>query len=486
MNKNKTESEWINTVLKKGTIADKLAAHTLLIHESNNWASLDALIEMVDPRKCRRQCVMAMTTLKELFLDSLNISKSNNAIKTDDDKSKIRFYYTKFINQLNLVAFDNLEETRKKAIWVLSELLTKHSDNKEYILEKLVEKMGDKVPKIATTAGHLIEKAINSERDEIRIKAIKYIQRFLKKSNQSLKARYYALALLSRIKLVRNNFDMGNLLMETYLELYVTLTKDKKIESKLMSVILVGIHRAYPYSKLKNDTFEQHLQTLYTLVHQVNFRMSVVAMVLIKNIVTTRAELLKTPIEDRFYNLIYGQLLRPELQSCSRQDAFASLVLNVVNSDQVLERKEAFVKRILLVALNSQPEFAQTLLAIIPKIKGFNLDLTAESKDEETGIKKEKEAKKRVVPEDDQDESSDEGETGPSWVHKKRKISNKSDPLARDARGGRADHLFELYLLRQYCHPEVVKLADIITEQKAESVTKPISVSKSENSLMVQ
>jgi len=443
------ESEWINTVLKKGTIADKLAAHTLLIHESRSWSSLAALIDLVDPRKCRRQCMMAMMTLKELFLDSLNVSRTKSNIESDEDRRNVRFYYTKFIDQLNLVAFDNLEETRKKAIWVLSELLNKHPENKEYIIEKLIEKIGDKVPKLAATAGHLIEKAVNSERQEIRAKTIKHIQRFLNRPNQSLKARYYAISLLTRLKLVKGCHEMANQLMETYLQLYTTLTKEKKLESKLMNAILVGIHRAYPYSKLKNNVFEQHLQTLYTLVHHVNFKMSVVAMVLIKNIVTKRAELMKCPVEDRYYNLIFGQLIRPELRSCSKQDAFANLLLATINQDTVLERKEAFIKRILQVAINSQPELANLLLTTVTKIKGFNTNLSVAARED-----------------DKLKEESSDDEAGTSWVHRRRKVSDKSDPLARNPRAARPEQLNELYLLLQYYDPAVSKLARVITGEE--------------------
>lgn len=454
----KPDSEWINTVLKKGTIADRLAAHILLIHEAKNWSSLSTLVDMVDSKKCRRQCVMVMTALKELFLDSLNISKRDSSITDDEDKKKIRFYYTRFVDQLSIVAFDSLEETRKKAIWVLSELLTKHAENKEYILEKLVEKIGDKIPKIATAAGHLIEKAVNAERQELRAKAIKYIQRFLKRPNQSTQARYYAISLLSRIRLVKGCHDMANDLIQTYLELYTSLTKEKKVETKLMSTILVGIHRAYPYAKLNNDIFEQHLQALYTLVHQVNFRMSVVAMVLIKNIVVKRAQILKTPVEDRFFNLIFGQLLRPELQSSSRQEAFINLVLTTINEDTVLERKEAFVKRILQVAINSKPDLAQLLLTSVTKIKGFDANLKVKNAQVD-------DAENEVAMKDSDDDDDDEGDTSEvvsSWVHKPNKAPSKQDPLARNPRAARPDQLNELYLLRQYCDPQVAKLAQTI------------------------
>lgn len=447
--KKKAESEWINTVLKRGTIADRLAAHTLLIHESKNWSSLATLIDMVDPKKCRRQCIMAMTMVKELFLDSLNVSKPNNMIKTDEDRQKSRFYFTKYVDQLSLVAFDNLEESRKKAIWVLSELLNKHYDNREYILEKLIDKLGDRSAKIASTAGHLIEKSVNKSKPELRTKAIKYVERFLRKTSTNQSARYYAVSLLSRLQLVKGDHEMANELMHAYLDMFKSISEEKKTDSKLMNAILVGIHRSFPYTKLHSDIFEQHIHTLYTIVHKVNFRMSLIAMVLIKDIVTKRAQLLKCPIEDRFYNLVFGQMVRPDLQTSSRQEAFAGLLLNVINEDTVLERKEAFVKRMLQVALSSKPELAQIMLSTITKLKGFNISLGAVARDD--------------VKDGVDEDSSDEESEGVSWVHKSRKQFPGYEPLGRNPRSANAGQLNELYMLRQYYNPELSKLAKTIT-----------------------
>lgn len=56
-----SEMRWVQTVISKGVLADKVAAHTLLIQESpvHNTASLDALLAMVTP-KGKKECVMAI------------------------------------------------------------------------------------------------------------------------------------------------------------------------------------------------------------------------------------------------------------------------------------------------------------------------------------------------------------------------------------------------------------------------------------------
>lgn len=68
----KSETGWLRTVISKGTIADKIAAHTVLIQESavHNLASLQHLIASVKVNK-KRECMLAMDALKGLFATCL-------------------------------------------------------------------------------------------------------------------------------------------------------------------------------------------------------------------------------------------------------------------------------------------------------------------------------------------------------------------------------------------------------------------------------
>ncbi|XP_023220965.1 CCAAT/enhancer-binding protein zeta-like [Centruroides sculpturatus] len=68
----KRDYSWIRTVLKNGTIADKVSAHTLLIQDSavHNLSSIDSLILMVNA-KGKKECLIAVDTLKDLFLYDL-------------------------------------------------------------------------------------------------------------------------------------------------------------------------------------------------------------------------------------------------------------------------------------------------------------------------------------------------------------------------------------------------------------------------------
>jgi ribosome biogenesis protein MAK21 len=67
-----SEEAWMKTVMKSGTVTDKLAAITLLIQAAPLFRikHVDTLLGMAT-KKNRREAVMAIDTLKDLFTTNL-------------------------------------------------------------------------------------------------------------------------------------------------------------------------------------------------------------------------------------------------------------------------------------------------------------------------------------------------------------------------------------------------------------------------------
>lgn len=443
---------------------------------------------------------MAMDTLKELFLDSLSPTSVDPQLL-----KKIQFYYTKFIDRLEAVAFDNLATTRNKAINTMADLLVKHPDNKKYIMEKLVNKIGDKVPKIATHASHLIEQIINDKKPELKEMALTEAERFLNRPKLEQKAQYYTLCLLNHFILSRKNPDLANKLLEIYLRYFSTQIKQGSVDSKLMGAILIGINRAYPFSKLKLDIFEQQLQVLYTIVHYVNYTMSIQALVLIHTILSRRLLTQKIPIEDRFYNTVYNHLLHAELQICSKQQSILNMIFTLVSQDKVIDRQKAFIKRLLQVGLSSPAPLSCSILLVVIKLvnaksapqatalpesapkrdrkedqlaKFIDLDDDDEERyedipdiDDDTNvnnIKGEKRKQSELMDRDNVKKAllmSAKISTN-SWQHNNSRISDDNnkdyDALARNPKYCRASNakLWELHALRKHHHPSVALFAN--------------------------
>ena len=61
LNAKNSEKQWLKTVLKSGTLTDKISAYSVLLQENAvaNLASLEQLISMIS-LKSRRPCLMAI------------------------------------------------------------------------------------------------------------------------------------------------------------------------------------------------------------------------------------------------------------------------------------------------------------------------------------------------------------------------------------------------------------------------------------------
>ena len=68
----RSEVEWIESVLKNGTLTDKVAALTLLVQENPlcRLSPLESLVAMTQ-KKGKRESMSAVDSLKDLFVNDL-------------------------------------------------------------------------------------------------------------------------------------------------------------------------------------------------------------------------------------------------------------------------------------------------------------------------------------------------------------------------------------------------------------------------------
>ena len=57
-----------------------------------------------------------------------------------------------------------------------------------------------------------------------------------------------------------------------------------EVDSRLMSALLMGVNRAYPFAKLEMNKLSEHIHTMYKLVHLGNFSISLQALCLLHQI----------------------------------------------------------------------------------------------------------------------------------------------------------------------------------------------------------
>ncbi|KAM8809823.1 CCAAT/enhancer-binding protein zeta [Eudromia elegans] len=511
--KNKTNyqkggsSAWMKTVVSSGTLADRMAAMTLLIQDSavHSLHFVENLVNLIKKKGSKQQSLMALDTFKELLMSDLlpdnrklssfsqhpfnNIEKMASGNRDSRDRRLILWYFehqlklqvAEFVQALETLSHDSLTATKARALAVAHELLCNKPEQEKVLLVLLVNKLGDPQNKIATKASYLLETLLHKH-PNMKGVVCSEVERLLYRSNISVKTQYYAICFLNQIVLSHEESALANKLITLYFCFFRNCIKKKDVESKMLSALLSGVNRAYPYAETGDDKVKEQLNTLFKVLHVVNFSTSVQALMLLFQVMDSQQT-----VSDRYYTALYKKLLDPGLATCSKPSMFLNLVYKSLKADVVLRRVKAFVKRLLQVTCGQMPSFicgALYLLSELLKVKpGLRVQLQdhVESDEEECFNDQEDEENEEKFVDADKEEGEESStpensakkndpNPAPSWVHHLNMGGRKSgvayDPLHRSPLycGAESTSLWELKKLSEHFHPSVALFAKTILE----------------------
>ncbi|KAM6405393.1 CCAAT/enhancer-binding protein zeta [Pluvialis apricaria] len=514
--KNKTDyqkgasSAWMKTVVSSGTLADRMAAMTLLIQDSavHSLQFVENLVNLIKKKGSRHQSHMALDTFKELLISDLlpdnrklwsfsqrpfnNIEKMSSGNRDSRDKRLVLWYFehhlklqvAEFVQALETLSHDCLTATKSRALAVAHELLCNKPEQEKVLLVQLVNKLGDPQNKIATKASYLLETLLHKH-PNMKGVVCSEVERLLYRSNINVKTQYYAICFLNQIVLSHEESALANKLITLYFSFFRNCIKKKDVESKMLSALLCGVNRAYPYAETGDEKVKEQMNTLFKVLHLVNFSTSVQALMLLFQVMDSQQT-----VSDRYYAALYKKLLDPALATCSKPSMFLNLVYKSLKADVVLRRVKAFVKRLLQVTCGQMPPFIcgtlyllSELLKVKPELR-VQLQDHAESDDEECFKDQEEaeEAEEEFVDADKEVEGEERKSTTEnsakttnsnstaSWVHHLNMGGRKNgalyDPMHRSPLycGAESTSLWELKKLSEHFHPSVALFAKTILE----------------------
>ncbi|KAJ8976913.1 hypothetical protein NQ317_014085 [Molorchus minor] len=537
--------QWMKTVMTKGTISDKIAAHTLSIQDNPvcNLERIRNLVGMVKVGK-KKECTAVIDTLRELFLTDLllpnrklksfhqrplsllNKLSSGNAITRRKLLSiwyfedQLKEIYTQFVLALNTVSHDTVDNNKEKAISAMYKLLAGNCEQEKNLLTYIVNKLGDPSQKVASKAIYCLTQLL-SEHSNMQEVVLNEIEKLLFRPNISTKAQYYSLCFLSQYHLSHEACDVARRLIEVYFSFFKSCVKKGEVDSRMMSALLMGINRAYPYAKLEFEKVSEHIDTMYRLVHMANFNISLQTLTVLYQVSD-----IKNTINDRFYSALYKKLADPQLIITTHQAMLLSLIYKALLKDTEVNRVKMFVKRLLQISLYTQPSFTCGIMYLVSQLIGKKKDAlalilkqaTVDGLDEDDDEGEEKyhdvkeevdvdecqsieikqevedvEIKEEIAKEDNTPttidahpiEIKDEPEDSkpdvelldvslngaPSWYHcrntmnkQKPNSHSKYDALTRNPLygGGEFCGYIELYMLKNYFHPTISLYASYI------------------------
>ncbi|KAK7193341.1 hypothetical protein DPSP01_010995 [Paraphaeosphaeria sporulosa] len=396
---------------------------------------------------------------------------------------------------------DEVEFSRNRAVTMVWELLKEKPEQEENLLRLLINKLGDKEKKVASRASYLLLQ-LQITHPAMKSVIISSIESdLLFRPNQSGTAKYYGVITMNQTVLSGREQDVANKLLEIYFSLFVGLLKqqkehDKKGDAveklkinkhghvqggggkpgkaalkkqekaatqafkvddenreKLISAILTGVNRAFPFAKTDDEKFGEQIDTIFQITHSANFNTSIQAMSLIQQISST-----KHFSTDRFYRTLYESLLDPRLIETSKHIMYLNLLYRALKADTSIKRVQAFIKRLLQIIHLHEPPFICGVLYLIN-------ELIIQFPSIRTMV---------TAPEDNADDSGEEHyddvpEDGETAAPKKQSETKRAhyDARKRDPSHADADLscLWELLPLQAHYHPSVHVLATKLVNQ---------------------
>ncbi|KAL4649005.1 CCAAT/enhancer-binding protein zeta [Arapaima gigas] len=485
-------SSWVKTVVSKGTLPDRMAALTLLIQDSpvHSLEFVENLVSLVKKNANRRQSMMAVDTFRELLMSDLlprnrklrtfsqhpfhNLEELASGNRDSRDRRLILWYFehqlkhhvAEFVEALEVLARDTVMATKSQALTIAHELLCNLPEQEKALLVQIVNKLGDPVYRMAAKASYLLEILLHKH-PSMKAVVCSEVERLMFRPNISPKAQYYAVCFLNQVVLSHDEAELASRLITIYFSFFHACVKKKDIESKMLSALLSGVNRAYPYANSGDEKIREQMDTLFKVVHLVKFNTAVQALMLLFQVMDSQQA-----ISDRYYVALYRKLLDPGLSLCSIQGMFLNLLYKSLKSDIILRRIKAFVKRLLQVSCEQNPTFACAALFLVSEVMKAKPGLRMLLQEPEAG---EEETFKDILDDDDEEEESftdvDKVEEGKSdnpgqhnqvasWVHHQNLEAGKSnetyDPLHRNPLFCGADHttLWELWKVRVSSHTE--------------------------------
>lgn len=134
-------------------------------------------------------------------------------------------------------------------------------------------------------------------------------------------------------------------------------------ESKIMTAVLTGVNRAYPYSEMDGGVLHARVDVLFRIIHTGTFNVGIQALLLIFQ-VSSREQ----AVSDRFYRVLYDTLVDPRLASCSKQAMYLNLLFKALKADTSAKRTAAFVKRLTQILGLHQPPFVCGALFLLGEL----------------------------------------------------------------------------------------------------------------------
>ena len=224
---------------------------------------------------------------------------------------------------------------------------------------------------MAPHAAHLLRRVL-AEHPSMKEVVAREVQQLLHRPNLQPRGLYNGITFLDQLYLKKGDNNLAMQLIKTYFSLFERALKAGDLSGKMLSALLTGVNRAYPYldgkdkAAGKDGPLAKHMEDLFRTVHQGNFKTAVQALMLLQQVAGSQGG--KDPVETRFYRALYERLKAPELLSTATPVLFLNLVYKAMKADRDDARVAAFAKRLLSVASQGSAALAAGAIFLLSEV----------------------------------------------------------------------------------------------------------------------
>ena len=382
------DDRYMKQVLKSGTMADKVAAMTLLVQESpvHRLSVLDNLMALALTKE-QRTSRMAVESLKDLFVNHLlpdgrrlrpmeqqPLSGKAEPLRliVGYFEEQVRTRYLSLVQMLQQAMRDTVQDFKRFALDTAVDLLARKPEQEAALLAMVVNKLGDPDRKTASRAAGALRTLLRRHGAMTAI-VVREVQSFLMRTNLNSAALHAAVAFLNQTYLRRGETELAASLVRIYFGLFKRCVAEggAALESRLLSALLTGVNRALPYhgsAASARAALAAETDVLFKITHTSPFATRVQALSLIHQLVRHGAES-STKDDDnlgnRFYTALYAQLHSPGLRALTKPTLFLNLVHRAMKADHHKPRVVAFAKRLLQIGGHVSAAFAAAALFLV-------------------------------------------------------------------------------------------------------------------------
>jgi ribosome biogenesis protein MAK21 len=404
------DDRWVEGTMRKGTLKDRVAAMSVVVSTDpvHKFYSLDGLLQMTNAGGNSRVAQLAAQALEDLFVntflpaDRKLVTLAQRPLMLYEKESKktlsprilllwrfeemVKEKYQLFLRHyVGQTLREGMEVDKIVCVRLAAALLRSVPEGEATLLQLIVNKLGDPAKKVAAAAGYELRKVL-AQHPSMEIVIAREVQQLAHRPGLSSRALYNCIIFLNQLQLKRDDDDVAESkesfpvsLITTYFRLFEVAVKKKDervnkkdseessgMKSRLLSALLTGVNRAHPYLPAKDQSMDEHVDSLYRVSHTTAPAACTQALLLLfhvavgSNVETNEAShdddeiaSVATKRRERFYRALYSTLSNHDLLGAGKHmTMYFNLLYKAMKYDTDQSRVVAFAKRIMCTTIH--------------------------------------------------------------------------------------------------------------------------------------